>query len=244
MKSLQKFTMFTLVSGMLFSCTNKALVDPNISLKTLTDSASYAIGMAIASDFSHNQIDSLNMYAFVAGFQAFDNPEISQIPESEIGLTINKYMMLQAKKQFPALEAGERFLAENENKEGVVTTESGLQYTVITAGAGESPNMYDTVTVHYHGTTIDGSVFDSSIGGDPVSFVLGQVIEGWNEGLQLMKPGGKMRLFIPSDLGYGGQGQGGIRPFETLIFDVELLSVKKGNVPAINPELLKQMMNQ
>jgi len=242
MKSLQKLTIFTLAGGMLFSCTNKNISDPNISLVTLTDSASYAIGMAIASDFSQNQIDSLNMHAFLSGFHAFEDPESSQIPESEIGPTINKYMMAQAKKQFPALEAGEQFLAENGKKEGVSTTESGLQYSITSEGSGESPSMYDTVTVHYHGTTIDGSVFDSSIGGEPVSFVLGQVIEGWNEGLQLMKPGGKMRLFIPSDLAYGGQGQGSIRPFETLIFDVELLGVKKGNVPDINPELLKQMM--
>lgn len=123
--------------------------------------------------------------------------------------------------------AGAAFLAENGKKAGVVTTASGLQYQVITEGAGTSPGATDKVTVHYQGTTIDGKEFDSSYKrGAPITFPLNGVIAGWTEGLQLMKQGGKSRLFIPSSLAYGERGAGrDIGPNSTLIFDVELIKV-------------------
>ena len=125
-------------------------------------------------------------------------------------------------------EDGEKFLAENALKEGVTTTESGLQYEVIKMGKGKKPAATDRVKVHYHGTLIDGTVFDSSVErGEPTSFGLNQVIKGWTEGLQLMPVGSKFRFYIPQELGYGAQAAGSIPPYSTLIFEVELLSIEK-----------------
>jgi len=126
--------------------------------------------------------------------------------------------------------AGEAFLAENAKKEGVKVTKSGLQYKIIEEGEGPSPGPSDMATVNYRGTLIDGTQFDSSYDrGQPATFPVGGVIAGWTEALQLMKPGAKWQLFIPSDLAYGERGAGkDIGPNSTLVFDVELLSVEKG----------------
>jgi len=126
------------------------------------------------------------------------------------------------------LAKGQAFLKENATKPGVHTTPSGLQYKVITEGHGKSPKATDTVLVHYRGTTIDGTEFDSSYKrNEPISFPLNGVIPGWTEGVQLMKEGGKMQLFIPSNLAYGSRGAGGvIAPDSTLVFDIELLKVQ------------------
>ena len=125
-------------------------------------------------------------------------------------------------------EQGQQFLIENGTKEDVITTESGLQYLVLEEGTGtEHPTKNSKVTVHYHGTLIDGTVFDSSVErGEPISFALKQVIKGWQEGLTYMVEGQKVRLFIPSTLAYGKGGSGPIPPSSTLIFDVELISIK------------------
>ena len=135
-------------------------------------------------------------------------------------------MMADAKKN---LEEGATFLAENAKKEGVKTTASGLQYEVLTEGKGDKPTAEDRVTVHYKGTLINGEEFDSSISrGQPVTFPLGNVIEGWTEGVQLMKPGGKARLTCPPAIAYGERGAGGvIPPNATLQFEIELLSVRR-----------------
>ena len=125
-------------------------------------------------------------------------------------------------------EDGEQFLAENALKEGVITTESGLQYEVIKMGRGKKPAATDKVKVHYHGTLIDGTVFDSSVErGEPITFGLNQVIKGWTEGVQLMPVGSKFRFYIPQELGYGAQAAGSIPPYSTLIFEVELLGIEK-----------------
>ena len=125
-------------------------------------------------------------------------------------------------------EDGEKFLTENALKEGVKVTESGLQYEVLKMGRGKKPAATDKVKVHYHGTLIDGTVFDSSVErGEPTSFGLNQVIKGWTEGLQLMPVGSKFRFYIPQELGYGAQQAGSIPPYSTLIFEVELLSIEK-----------------
>lgn len=125
-------------------------------------------------------------------------------------------------------EDGEKFLAENALKEGIITTESGLQYEVIKMGKGKKPSATDRVKVHYHGTLIDGTVFDSSVErGEPITFGLNQVIKGWTEGVQLMPIGSKFKFYIPQELGYGSQNAGSIPPYSTLIFEVELLGIEK-----------------
>jgi len=135
---------------------------------------------------------------------------------------------LNAEKSAANLKEGEDFLAANKTKEGVVTLESGLQYLVITLGTGEKPKATNTVTCHYHGTLINGTIFDSSVQrGVPASFPLSAVIKGWTEGLQYMPTGSKFRFFIPPHLGYGSrQVSAQIGPNTTLIFDVELISFK------------------
>jgi FKBP-type peptidyl-prolyl cis-trans isomerase len=124
-------------------------------------------------------------------------------------------------------QKGQDFLAANKQEEGVITTDSGLQYKVLQSGTGQQhPKATDTVKVHYHGTLLDGTVFDSSVErGEPIEFGLHQVIKGWTEGLQLMVVGEKTRLFIPSELAYGNRAAGAIKPGSTLIFDVELLGI-------------------
>ena len=125
-------------------------------------------------------------------------------------------------------EQGEQFLAENKLKDGVIETESGLQYEVIKMGKGAKPSATDRVKVHYHGTLIDGTVFDSSVErGEPIVFGLNQVIAGWTEGVQLMPVGSKFRFFIPQELAYGAREAGSIPPYSTLIFEVELLGIEK-----------------
>lgn len=124
------------------------------------------------------------------------------------------------------MEAGRAFLAENAKKPGVITTPSGLQYKVLQEGQGEKPSKHGEVEVHYRGTLIDGTEFDSSYGGEPISFLLNQVIPGWSEGVQLMSPDAKYEFYIPFELAYGPQGIPGVIPqYATLIFEVELLKV-------------------
>ena len=137
-------------------------------------------------------------------------------------------IMAQSSNPTDNLAVGQTFLKENASKPGVHTTPSGLQYKVVTEGHGKSPKATDTVLVHYRGTTIDGVEFDSSYKrNEPISFPLNGVILGWTEGVQLMKEGGKVQLFIPSNLAYGSQGAGGvIAPDSTLVFDIELLKVQ------------------
>lgn len=134
----------------------------------------------------------------------------------------------ELKSQYgPQIEAGEKFLAENKTKDGVVTLPSGLQYKVIKQGNGEKATAADRVKVAYKGTLLDGTVFDSTEGRDPITLAVGQVIKGWTEALQLMPVGSKWTLYVPYDLAYGGQEGGSIPPFSTLIFDVEVVSIEK-----------------
>ena len=180
-------------------------------------------GLAIESDSS----------ALSAGFNdAFAGK--SAFSEQETEAFVKAYSIKfqaadQANAELSAVEdiaAGQAFLEANGAREGVVTTESGLQYEVITEGAGLSPAAEDTVRVHYHGSLIDGTVFDSSVDrGQPAEFPLNQVITGWTEGVQLMKVGSKYRFTIPSQLAYGGRSTGKIKANSTLVFDVELIAI-------------------
>ncbi|MGB3548811.1 MAG: FKBP-type peptidyl-prolyl cis-trans isomerase [Saprospiraceae bacterium] len=152
-----------------------------------------------------------------------------KIDVNKANATFQEFMQKQAESANGDVKsAGEKFLADNAKREGVKTTASGLQYEILKPGTGASPSATSKVEVHYHGTLIDGTVFDSSVDrGETITFGLNQVIPGWTEGVQLMKEGAKYRFFIPYDLAYGARGSmPKIKPFSALIFDVELFDVK------------------
>ncbi len=191
---------------------------------------SYAVGLNIAESLKSQQLDELDTTAIAKAINDFfSGKEILMDPE-----TANNYInQFLQEKSMAAYEAnkvnGEQFLATNGQRPEVVTTASGLQYEVLTEGNGSAPSATDTVTVHYHGTLTDGTVFDSSITrGTPASFGVHQVIPGWTEALQLMNVGAKYRLYIPQELAYGAHPHPGgpIQPFSALVFDVELLDIK------------------
>lgn len=207
----------------------------NIMEQKELDRISYALGMSMGNNFRSSGIDTLDVEDFAAGVAAVFNGEKPRMTYDEAKEEIRKYFTaMEERQQAAAAEmakanrvAGESFLGENGKRPEVKTTPSGLQYEVIEEGVGESPKAEDSVTVHYTGRLIDGTVFDSSIErGEPATFGVTQVIPGWVEALQMMKPGAKWRLFIPSALAYGPNGAGGvIGPDATLIFDVELIKV-------------------
>ena len=192
------------------------------------DSLSYNLGILLGQSVSSQGLPVENYDDFAAGFKASLDGKVSQGDVSKANAAIQQHVQLaQASKQAAAKQEGTAFLTENSKREEVTVTGSGLQYEVLQEGAGESPKATDKVTVHYTGKNLDGSVFDSSVErGEPATFGLNQVIAGWTEGVQLMKPGAKYRFYIPSDLAYGERGAGAdIAPGATLIFDVELISV-------------------
>ena len=199
------------------------------------DKVSYALGLGIGQQLSQMGASELNIDDFaqaikdvIAGAELkVQHREAQQIVQDYFAQQEQKINAQRAELGKAQKEAGEKYLAENAKKEGVITTKSGLQYKVLTEGNGKQPTAKDTVKCHYEGFLIDGTVFDSSVQrGEPATFPLQQVIAGWTEGLQLMKEGAKYRFFIPYRLGYGEGGAGAsIPPFATLIFDVELIQV-------------------
>ncbi|MFT3993932.1 MAG: FKBP-type peptidyl-prolyl cis-trans isomerase [Dysgonomonas sp.] len=192
------------------------------------DKISYALGLSIGNNFVSSGIKKVNMSDFVKGMEAVLNEEQLAISYDEAKNIINEYFVeLQAERLTINKKAGEEFLAINKNKAGVVTLPSGLQYEILKKGEGKIPTATDQVKCHYHGTLIDGTVFDSSVQrGTPATFGVTQVIPGWVEALQLMPVGSKWRLFIPSELAYGESGAGqSIEPNSTLIFEVEILEI-------------------
>ncbi len=189
---------------------------------------SYALGLSIASNLRSSGVESLEFDHFTKGLKAVLNDEEITMTPDEANQILNEYFEgLQKKSEGMNSEQGKAFLAENKKKAGVIELPSGLQYSVITEGAGVKASSKDQVKVHYTGTLIDGTVFDSSVSrGEPATFGVTQVISGWVEGLQLMSKGAKYKFFIPSNLAYGAQGAGKvIGPNATLIFEVELLEI-------------------
>ena len=208
----------------------------SVKLDTQNSKAAYVIGCNIARNIKRDIAD-IDVTALVAGLQDVLSGKTPAIADADAMKVMEEFQKeMQAKQEKAAGEAGEKnakagdeFLAKNGKREGVTTTASGLQYEVIKKGDGAKPKATETVKVHYHGTLIDGTVFDSSVKrGEPATFGVNQVIPGWVEALQLMPVGSKWKLFIPSKLAYGERGAGNdIGPNSALVFEVELLGIEK-----------------
>lgn len=193
------------------------------------DKISYALGLSIGNNFRASGIKGLEIDDFIKGVNDVFNEAQPAIPFTEAQQLLQEYFKnLQAEKFEMNKQVGEEFLRIHKEKRGVVTLPSGLQYEVLKTGNGPKPKLTDKVRCHYHGTFIDGRVFDSSVQrGEPAVFGVSQVIAGWTEALQLMNVGSKWRLVIPAELAYGKRGAGeAIEPNMTLIFDVELLGIE------------------
>jgi FKBP-type peptidyl-prolyl cis-trans isomerase FklB len=209
-----------------------------VSLKTENDSISYAIGVSLANFYKQQNISNINTAILVKAVKDVEaNKPI--LSEQQCQSTLMAYVQKQqAEKALGNKKVGQDFLVANAKKPGVVTLPSGLQYQVITEGTGPKPKLTDMVRVHYHGTLIDGRVFDSSVDrGQPIELNVNGVIPGWTEALQLMPVGSKWKLFIPSNLAYGDRQAGQlIAPGSTLIFDVQLLDIVNQTPPPIPPK--------
>ena len=193
------------------------------------DKISYALGLSIGNNFRASGIKRLEIDDFIKGINDVFNEAQPAIPFTEAQQLLQEYFKnLQAEKFEMNKQVGEEFLRIHKEKRGVVTLPSGLQYEVLKTGNGPKPKLTDKVRCHYHGTFIDGRVFDSSVQrGEPAVFGVSQVIAGWTEALQLMNVGSKWRLVIPAELAYGERGAGeAIEPNMTLVFDVELLGIE------------------
>ena len=193
------------------------------------DKVSYALGLSLGQNMASSGVKTIEYDDLVAGMKAIMNKEKPAISFDEAQEVLNTFFAeLEAQVAGKAKEEGEAFLAENAKREGVIVTGSGLQYEVLTAAEGKKPKATDKVKVHYEGTLIDGTVFDSSYRrGEAISFGLNQVIKGWTEGVQLMSVGAKYKFFIPYNLAYGERGAGAqIPPYAALIFTVELLDIE------------------
>jgi FKBP-type peptidyl-prolyl cis-trans isomerase FklB len=197
-------------------------------LKNEIDSVSYSLGVNIGENIKA-QFPNLDLKNFEVGIEdVLNDKKQPKVEGADAQKIIQAYFTkLQAKANEEKIEAGKKFLEENSKRDEVITLESGLQYEVLKAAEGAKPTSNDQVTTHYHGTLIDGTVFDSSVErGEPATFPVNGVIKGWTEALQLMSVGAKWRLYVPSDLAYGERGAGAqIGPHTTLIFDVELLKI-------------------
>lgn len=238
---LIKFLGVLFLTAIVSSCNSQGVSKK--SLETEIDSVSYAIGMDVARNVG-TSFTEFDNDLFIQGYMSVVDSSDVLIDKEAVQEIIKSYMtkkqqadrekqqaeaLAKAEEQFNDNKvAGEKFLEENKTKEGVKVTETGLQYIVMKEGSGEKPTTASKVKVHYHGTLIDGTVFDSSVDrGTPAEFGVTQVIKGWTEGLQLMPVGSKYKFFIPQELAYGGTPrQGGpIKPFTALVFEVELLEI-------------------
>lgn len=200
------------------------------TLRTTQDSLSYAIGLSVANFYKQQNITNINTALVTRAINDVNKKAKLLLDEQQANNCIVTYMQKnKAEKAAGNKRSGQEFLAANKNKPGVVTLPSGMQYSIVKEGTGPKPAITDQVRVHYHGTLIDGRVFDSSVErGQPIELAVNGVIPGWTEALQLMPVGSKWKLFIPSNLAYGDQQAGPmIAPGSTLVFDVELLGIVK-----------------
>ncbi|MEL7937304.1 FKBP-type peptidyl-prolyl cis-trans isomerase [Pseudomonas delhiensis] len=201
-----------------------------LNLSTDEARVSYGVGRQLGDQLRENPVPGMSLDAVLAGLSdAFAGAD-SRVPAEQLSASfqvIRQRMQAEAQAKAEAAAAeGKAYLVENAKREGVTVLPSGLQYEVLVAGEGAKPSRDDTVRTHYHGTLVDGTVFDSSYQrGQPAEFPVGGVIAGWVEALQLMNTGSKWRLHVPAELAYGGQAVGSIPPHSTLVFDVELLDI-------------------
>jgi FKBP-type peptidyl-prolyl cis-trans isomerase FklB len=220
-----------LVTTIILSCGAQTGTESKkeIDLTDENNRISYSLGVLVASNLKKDGVTGVNADVVAAAINDVLAGNELKIDMPTAQAEWQTFMQAQMSKgNEEALQRGLDFLAENKTREGVVELPSGLQYEVITMGDGPKPTATDRVNTHYHGTLIDGTVFDSSVDrGEPISFPVNGVIKGWTEALQLMPVGSKWKLFIPSELAYGSRGAGGaIGPNETLIFEVELLGIE------------------
>lgn len=229
--------LYLLVAGLLIaasSCQQNGAT--NVKLESDLDSVSYAIGVYMGS-MNNKQLkdvpdgEKMNLNAVAEAFRSVTLGEEPKISEESANEIIQSYFSKASEREAQtSLEEGNKFLEENKARKGVQTTESGLQYEILVEGEGEKPGPTDQVRVHYHGTLIDGTVFDSSVeNGEPIVLGVNRVIPGWTEALQMMPVGSKWKLYIPSNLAYGANPRpgGAIKPNMALIFEVELLEIVK-----------------
>lgn len=213
-----------------------------LALDTDEDKLSYGVGLNIGSGLLRQGLPGINRDAIIQGINDSLDGNEPLVAQEELEQVLVRLRDREEAKMKVAMEEnaekGVAYLAENGAREGVVTTETGLQYEVLTAGDGASPSFESVVKTHYHGTLIDGTVFDSSVQrGEPTQFAVNQVIPGWTEALQLMKVGSKWRLHVPAELAYGEMSPGpAIPPNSTLIFDVELLEIIEQSETADEPQ--------
>ena len=222
-------TTITVVTVLSFvSCDAPVEEKALISMDNEVDKVSYSLGISVGENVKQQGFNDLNVDALAQAMKDVMSGSETQLNTQEANQTLQAYFGKLRESQDAILrKPGDDFLAANGQKEGIVTTESGLQYEILTEGKGEKPGPTSKVTTHYHGTTLDGNVFDSSVDrGEPIQFPVNGVIKGWTEALQLMPVGSKWRLFIPSDLAYGPRGSGEkIPPHAALIFEFELISI-------------------
>jgi FKBP-type peptidyl-prolyl cis-trans isomerase len=202
---------------------------PPVLLKNLSDSTSYAIGVSVASFYKEQGISTINSTLLAQAVKDIMAGKTPKLDEATCNVIMNKAMTkAQEGKSQANINEGVAFLAKNKSKAGVITTASGLQYEVITQGTGIKPSVNDTFVCHYRGTLLNGTEFDASYGrGQPLVYPVNQVIKGWIEGLQLMPVGSKYKFYIPYELAYGDFDNGPIPGGSMLIFEMELLDIKK-----------------
>jgi FKBP-type peptidyl-prolyl cis-trans isomerase len=231
-----KSLFITMVAGSLILASCNTFKSSKVELKTIADSVAYAIGSdmanAVVKQFpNYPGGKDLDKKIILAAFTEIINGKESVIPAEKVPVITQSYFMkMQAVEGAANIEAGKKFLDDNGKRTGVKTTASGLQYEILKDASGPKPLATDTVVVNYHGTTIEGTVFDSSVDRkQPATFVVNQVIPGWIEVLQMMSVGSKWKVYIPSALGYGERPPQGsnIKPNSVLVFEVELLEIKK-----------------
>ena len=222
----RRYTLVLVPFLALAGCAPDASPGADVPLDTDVRRASYAIGQDIANSLVGIE-DKLDRPALVRGLSdalADVSPALTEMEMRDAIMAFNEMLTAaQAEDDDDARAASDAFLADNADKDGVMTTESGLQYEVLREGDGETPEEGQQVEVHYRGTLVDGTEFDTSYGGDPATFSLGGVIPGFAEAIMLMKVGGHLRAFIPADLGYGDSGPG---PGQVLIFEIELIGIE------------------